>query len=262
MKKILTLVILALSTTICANAQDSQKNMNVGAGGVETAKIYISTFDQTGAHMGISAGRNVIGIVNQNSYATPELEYRITYGSNVGLEFGYNFTRFIGLQMEAYYSKQGQKYKDEIIGMPVVSRKVTTHYFQMPLMVKYIGGQSNIQLYVMAGPQFSVLINDELKMNGHIIEPNMINETVKQKSFYENFEWGVKLATGADIKIMERLYLNAGLAFYGGLTDINIQQFRTNGNAFEIKPYKKSTNAYAGVNVGLHYQIRRTSRGN
>lgn len=248
MKKLLILVVLACSTTIVTRAQELSFQ--------SVEEKCATDFNHKGFHMGAGVGQNVTAIINQNSYKTPELEYRITYGNNYGIVAGYNF-RHLGVQVETYYSKQGQKYEDEIIGSPTVSRRVLSHYIQVPVLLKYTGGGATVQFYAMAGPQFSVLSSSSVSFNGKEVTPFMINENVRETSFFEKYEWGIKMATGAEIRLTNKIYLNTGLAFYGGLSDMNIEAFRSNGNEFQAKPYHKSTNGYAGVNVGIHYMFRK-----
>ncbi len=220
--------------------------------------VYTNGFNQQGFHIGASAGFNSVAIINQNSYYTPELEYRVTYAPNGGLVAGYNVTNHLGVQAEAFFSVQGQKYKDEIVGQPIVTRRVESTYFQFPVMFKYMGGLSRVQFYAMGGPQLSILNSSRVTMNGAEMTPTNILKPAAVNSFFEKTEWGIKLALGSDIQLSEKLYLNAGLAFYAGLSDINAEPFRVNGNEFQTKVYKKSTNSFAGVNVGIHYMIKKS----
>ena len=251
MKKTIVLALLGMNL-IQAKAQ-STEGLDISAPGKEIEK----TFSQRGWHIGGALGINTIAIFNQNSYKTPEMEYKPTFGINGGIVGGYNFNNFIGLQTELFISQQGQKYKDEYVGQPVVTREVQSSYFQIPLMVKYMSGQSTVQFYVMAGPQLGVLNTSSVTYNGSEWTPQMKIPGIKSSTFFEKIEWGAKLAMGADIKLISELYMNAGIALYAGLTDINIPEFRTRGNEFEVKPYKTSTNTYGGINIGLHYRIRR-----
>jgi hypothetical protein len=251
MKKTIVLAMLGLSLTQ-AKAQ-STEGLDISTPGKEIEK----TFSQRGWHIGGAMGINTIAILNQNSYKTPEMEYKPTFGFNGGIVGGYNFSNFIGLQTELFFSQQGQKYKDEYVGQPVVTREVQSSYFQIPLMLKYMSGQSTVQFYIMAGPQLGILNNSSVTYNGSEWTPQMKNPGTKSTSFFERFEWGAKLAMGADIKLNSDLYMNAGIALYSGLTDMNIPEFRTRGNEFEVKPYKSSMNTYGGINIGLHYRIRK-----
>lgn len=206
-------------------------------------------------HIGTAYGRNLIFIINQTSYYRPELEYRPTFGNNFGLAAGYDFNEFLGLQVELYYSQQGQNYKDEDYRFPTLTREVKTSYLQIPMMVKFMGGPSAIRFYAMGGVQYSKLLSSSVTIDGVEYQPDNVVENIKATRFFEQDEWGAKFATGADFRINEKWYLNAGLAFYGGLTDMNAPYFRRNGHAFSKKPYHMSTNAYAGGNIGIHYII-------
>jgi hypothetical protein len=251
MKKSILLALFGLSL-LNANAQNAE-GLDIST----PHKEIENSFSQKGWHIGAAMGLNTTAIFNQNSYKTPEMEYKPTFGVNGGLVGGYNFTNFIGLQTELFLSQQGQKYKDEFVGQPVTTREVKSSYVQIPLMLKYMSGQSTVQFYIMAGPQLSILNTSSVTYNGTEWTPQMKFPGIRSSTFYEKYEWGGKLAMGTDIKLSSELYMNAGFAFYGGLTDINIAEFRTRGNEFEVKPYKASTNMYAGINVGVHYRIRR-----
>jgi hypothetical protein len=254
MKKIITLALglIALQFNVFAQTDD-QGGLDI----TNPKKEPIKNFNQKGFHLGTTVGLNLIFILNQNSYKTPEMEYRPTFGVNGGLAGGYNFNNFIGLQTEILLSQQGQKYKDEYVGQPVMTREVKSSYLQIPLMVKYMSGQSTVQFYIMGGPQLSVLNTSSVTYNGQEWTPEMKMPGIKKSSFYERYELGAKLAMGTDIKLSSTFYMNAGFAFYTGLTDMNIPEFRTRGNEFEVKPYKMSTNAYTGINVGVHYRFKK-----
>ena len=220
-------------------------------------KAQTSEFNQRGLHIGVTYGFNSVWIINQNTYGSRELEYRPKFGSAYGAEIGYSFTRHLGIQIEGFYSNQGQKYSDQIKDS-ILTRNVDLKYFYGSFMLKYMGGKAKTQFYFMIGPQYGIKNFSAIQYNDKDFSPQNINinlESVNNTDFFEKYDLRLASAIGADIKLSDIFYLSTGLRFYYGLRDINSAPYRIAPN--EFKPYDKSTNAFGGINVGFHYMISR-----
>ncbi len=218
---------------------------------------------QKGFHIGAGIGFNSVWIINQNTYGGPELEYAPKFGLSYDGAFGYNITSRIGFQTEIGVAHQGQKYEDINSDGDPILRDIDLRYMHIPIMFKFMGGSSDTRFYMMLGPQLNYLQSAS-------IHQSVASEStdIPAKSYFENQDIGLALGLGADIMLNENFYLNTGLRFYYGFTDINSvtyrQQYDTNFDG-EIdrkdKPYEKSTNFYGGFTIGIHYLFNRNETG-
>ena len=224
-----------------------------------SAFAQIREFNQSGFHAGITGSFNSVWIINQNTYGAKELEYRPKYGFAYGAEIGYNITRHLGIQLEGFYSQQGQNYYDVLSDGGKINRQVDLTYSYTALMFKYIGGKtaSFTQFYWLIGPQFGKKLTSGIQYNKKEFLPWDVNKDgVTDNQFFGKSDWGLAMGIGADIRLAKFLYLNAGLRLYYGFQDINAAPYRIAPSQF--KPYEQSTNAFGGINLGVHYLLHRS----
>lgn len=243
-----------------------------------------------GLHIGILGSFNSTWIINQNNYGTladfkeqivrqSEMDYLFTWGGNIGIELGYNFSKRWGIQIEPSFSWAGQKYDDDFLG-PVyrdqfsspptwrvpetryvnVKRTVRLNYVQVPLMVKFqtrLDDRTNF--FVMLGPQigFRTAATEEVKVNFEVYDAYRF--TADQK--FQKIDAGIAFNFGLDVYPTEWLYLSIGLPIYFGITDINgdilkkLEWYSKND-----LNYVKSRNFRVGLQLGAHYFFNRENR--
>jgi hypothetical protein len=73
-------------------------------------------------------------------------------------------------------------------------------------------------------------------------------ETITDR--FTSYDIFARLDLGVDITIVKNLFINTGLSFAYGLTDINAKDWRMNNSAGNYNP---SHNAAVGFNVGINY---------
>src|SRR5690349_13208955 len=95
---------------------------------------------QTGLHLGAHAGANLVGIIDPETYGKPEYEYKPKYGFIVGAAAGYDFLKFLGVQAELNFSKQGHDVKKDFASGQKFLREIDFNYVQIPLMAKLRSG--------------------------------------------------------------------------------------------------------------------------
>lgn len=232
---------------------------------------------QRGFHLGGFYGINSVWIVNQNAWnindddvqnlvspdPQPELEYRAAVGGMYGLAIGYNFTDNIGFQSEFLFSHQGQRYEGYYYGTNFIQKHVWLRYFQIPVMFKFTSNSPNARFSVMGGIQFGFLTKavTDVYWDGTphaFVDPYTYQYLEYDKldvySRYQPNDIGAVLNVGTDIPLADNLYISAGLKLYWGFPDINDPDWRFHKLSAPYD-YVKSTNAYGGLNAGIHYVI-------
>jgi hypothetical protein len=202
-------------------------------------------------------------ITNQNNYDSlrADMTYAATFGGGGNVNIGFDFNKHIGLLLQAGYAKLGQKSKQSI-GDTNYTRNIKLHYLQIPLMFKYRSGGEVAQFYLMVGPQFDFLLsaeqeyykndasfNDEWTTNPKTHKPIYIGESNITER-YTTYDIFARLDLGVDIKLVKFLFLNTGLTFAYGLTDINASDFQIVNKTGDYNP---SHNIAIGFNVGINY---------
>jgi hypothetical protein len=240
MKKIFLLMFFALSFTIGHVVAQKQLYFGLQGGGMNT------------------------WITNQNNYGLPDkypdMDYKTTFGGAFHVNIGFDFNKNIGLLLQVGYGKLGQRFTD-LINDTTFTRNIKLNYLQIPLMFKYRSNGEVARFYVMAGPQFDFLLSakqtyykndasltDEV-YNPKTMKPVKIGEsTITDR--YTSYDIFARLDMGVDISIMKNMFMNAGLTFCYGLTDINSTDWR---DPFNSGKYNPSHNIALGFNVGINY---------
>ena len=202
-------------------------------------------------------------IINQNNYGLPfEMNYDVTMGGSGNAIIGFDFNKHVGLRLEIGWAKLGQKYSDEYMDT-IYTRNVKLNYLQIPLMFKFRTGGEVARFYLLAGPQFNILLSASQKYMKHDdipvgnytpsewTKPILIGEeTITDR--YNSLDVMGRLDFGIDITVAKNLFLNVGLTMAYGFMDINATDW-------QIKPYNSdyspSQNAYGGINFGINYVL-------
>jgi len=103
-----------------------------------------------GIHFGVKAGANFANF----SGDTDELNTEGITNFHAGAVLELNLVPTFSVQAEGLFSSQGAKYKDAIEG----SKDINLDYIAVPVMAKFYILPDRFS--VMAGPQFSFLVND------------------------------------------------------------------------------------------------------
>ena len=74
-----------------------------------------------------------------------------------------------------------------------------------------------VKFYGQIGPQFNFLSNATLKYGDTL----SVKTSIPAKERFSKSDVGLNFGLGANIAIIPAIYVNAGLSFYYGFTDIN-----------------------------------------
>ncbi len=209
-------------------------------------------------------------ITNQNNYGLPfEMDYKVTFGGSGNVNVGFDFNKHFGLKLEIGFAKLGQNYADNHTDTSGVastySRKVKLNYLQIPLMFKYRTGGDVVRFYVMAGPQFNLLLSASQKylkqdqvydITGYYPEnwtkPLVIGEeTITDR--YNSLDIMGRLDFGLDFQVASNLSVYVGMTMAYGLMDINATDYQIPN--YSSGKYNPSHNLYGGINFGINYLL-------
>jgi hypothetical protein len=225
---------------------------------------------QKGFYLGVAGNFSTSYIMNQNIYGLVALkEEVITSGLGANLSIGYDFPTTIGLKTEVGFGTIGQKYKPKNQGdTTTIDRRIKLNYLNVPLLLKIRAGGKIAQFYLLVGPQFSFLMSAnqdytiggkpypdiDVRINNNDTITNIVVDRAKKdvKDRYSSMDIFARLDLGADIYLIPKLFLNVGVSFNYGLTDINASDWRLNdvdGN------YNASHNVYGKLNIGINYRF-------
>lgn len=227
---------------------------------------------QQGWNAGVQLGFNSVWIINQNNYGISEMDYKFKFGVMPGLAFGYQFSDHGGMQVELNYAFMGQDYSDRIRDFTpnnqkaAAGRQVDLHYLQIPVLYKFTSGGEKIRLHIMGGLQAGFLITaDEAYQadisgdgnltdipfaaapESHVPDFAATPAVEPASDYFNSLDLGIHLDFGADLYVNDHIFITPALKFYYGFTDINSTPTHVTND------YSASQNAFAGINVGVHY---------
>jgi hypothetical protein len=210
-------------------------------------------------YIGLSGSVNSSWIIYQQIYSEPFLDYKLTIRPGVNAQFGYNFAHNWGVRAEIGYAMLGQKYDGTQYSSPA-TRDIKYSYLQIPLMLKYRTRGEKVKFFAQAGLQFGFLLSATQKYlrNGEAV-PDFYSErnqrlipvgddNITDRYTKVNLEFRFDL--GVDVKLTNRLFINAGLSNMVTLSQVVAKSWRLldyNGE------YHISHNFYSGLNVGINY---------
>jgi len=223
--------------------------------------LSLAGFGQKTFYFGLGGYYGASGVVNQNDYGLPELDYEVPASFGYNANLGYSFTKNIGIKMEIGYARLGQKYSDTRDSVDY-TRDVKLGYLTVPVLFKYNSGGKTARFYLLAGLQMGFLMsaNQEYLADGVPFdttvtdingEPFNVGEK-DIKTRLSSFDVMGRLDLGVDITLAENLFLNAGLTMAYGFLDLNADAYRMNDYSGN---YSASHNFYGGFNLGISYCI-------
>ncbi|RYD76390.1 MAG: PorT family protein, partial [Sphingobacteriales bacterium] len=210
------------------------------------------TYAQKGFHIGANASAVNSYLVDDSLYGDVSYKPTFTLGPVIGFAAGNNFTNQFGLEVEVNYARLGQGYEYiDSINMPKTvtnSGKITLDYIQVPVLLKFTGGDYKTRFSAMFGPQLGFL-SSAWNRKGN-------SGALPAKQDFNKMDIGMLLTFGGDISLTNDLYLNLGLRFYYGFKEVNKVPYVVAKEENVNPPKDNLLNAYGGLNVGLHYLFR------
>lgn len=242
-------------------------------------------------HLGATSAYNATFVLDKGLSDDPRYNSTYTYQlAPIGFNFGVDFGRKFGLQLESILSNQGQIYElVDVAGKVAGERKIDLQYINIPMMMKFMGGgDGKARTNFNFGPQLSLLskAKESLQANGgstFAIPEGMTIEDVekdfegaidngdgtysmppgtsspkdlltKQANDFRNAEFQLAMAFGFDLDLSKHLYLSTQVRANYSLTDMRngdvIDAIKA-GNAGDV--FGSRANLLVGVQMGLHW---------
>ena len=229
-------------------------------------------YAESGVQLGINSAFNSTWVLSYNNaeilrncedpdISNTQLDYKLTFGYSGGLTVGFRTKGSWSYLAEVNYSMMGQKYQDGLKTALCpdhndIFHRLKSTYIEIPLMVKFHTKYTpNPKFYMMLGPQVGIRMTAGQRL---LISDMEDSDLVPVKDKMSTLDLGIVFKTGAEIRLMDNLYLTAGGRIYAGFMDIN------NGRMKELVQeyggsYNASRNLTMGLDVGIHYVLDRSN---
>ena len=165
-------------------------------------------------NLGVLGGLNLANASMDPLEEGTNLSSRTAFGFGAILDFGLNES--ITLHLEPMYLQKGFKLKVDMVDMGEIAEwEVKFAYLEIPVMLKYAFGTSEIKPYIIAGPTIAYNLSSKLKISmGGVSEEGDVKDDIKSLDFGVGFGAGVNVAMGNNSIFVEARYAL-------GLTNIN-----------------------------------------
>lgn len=181
-----------------------------------------------------------------SGFLSQDVQYNFNYGYAYGISWGYNFSKYFGIESEIIYSYQGQSYTDNSIRKIPIEGDIELRYFQLPVLAKYrwarVSGitQKPVALNVLLGPVYSYLAQSKYLVNN--------DELLNEKEIIPQHELGLSLGIEYDIFMSNNSFFTFGAR---STVSSDVQSFPFIGSN-----NLKTLNLLVGVNASFNFQIR------
>jgi Outer membrane protein beta-barrel domain len=193
---------------------------------------------QKGFYAGAQGGTRLTVMFNKTDADKPGAEYKSKAAYAYGVNAGYNFSRHMGIGTEVTYSKTKQRYSDN-----GVSFKQNFNYLKIPVLFTYNTNSDRKFIFTAkAGPQLGML------HKATISEASNSDLNGNAKEQYKKFTFGAMAGAGVRVKLVDKIYLDAGIHVDGTISNIENKD-----NKFNTAGRSKTHDLNGGLEVGIRY---------
>jgi hypothetical protein len=243
-------------------------------------------------HIGTTTAYNSTFVLDKGLTDDPRYNAQMTYKwSPVGVAFGADFNRGLGLQLESILSRQGQIYQIiDVAKEKIGERKIDLEYISLPLMLNLLSNNSSRTSFnFMFGPQLSILTQGQeiyqqnkqgrltLPEGGQVPQGATDNgdgtytapasttvlaskdasTTIRQ---FKDKDLQLAVGFGLNIDMGKHLYLSTQVRGNYGFTDMRnedlINSIKANSSNDVLKDlFGRRANLLIGAQLGLHYMF-------
>lgn len=194
--------------------------------------ITLSPAQVSGFRIGIQAGPNV-SMLRGNDLIKRFNSHHFGYSTGVSLD--YYGKRHIGFRTGFYYENKGTTIRGTLTdtagqALGSFSSRTTFDYFTMPLLLQFHFGR-RIQMFVNGGGYVGYL--SRVKQTNNAL-PTFLESNTSITGDFLPFDWGLSMAVGASLRVLNRCSLslevrdNLGLRNISRLPVYNNQSIKTN----------------------------------
>jgi hypothetical protein len=204
------------------------------------ALLSSSALAQKGFHFGLKYQPNICSVQNQNFTDSVNIDLKSTFAQGGGVTFAFNLFDNFGIQAEALYSEQGQKFIRTDTSGNNYENILKLTYINVPVLLRLNSStRKTVSFNITGGIQMGLLYGA-----GLTVKRTEGTITTGVASKFETVDMAVVYGGGFDINLAEFFHFNIGLRLVEGLTDIG----RSGNELFHASPtYNKITSVYAGV---------------
>lgn len=212
-------------------------------------------FAQKGLEVGVRIIPQSVWIINDDDAARGDgLDYTRTWGMAYGVQAGYNFLDFLGLQTGLLVSSQGQKYvHDGSAGFE--TSQVKLNYLKIPILLKVNSSpDAGAQFVATAGVQMGILTNAKYYTDDEEVNiTGLLGNDISYKDLFSSGDLAAVFSLGARFRVSDSF--NLGLSFRGdySLSDIENKEFQIAGIKYYPEDRAKSANLTGGIMIEANY---------
>lgn len=173
-------------------------------------------------------------------------------GGNVGLSLIYSTKSSFGLGADVKYSFEGgeREYQTTIPGSTLTTEEETSlNYIRVPLKAMWFFGKygNRVRPKVALGPSFGFLVGGKIKTNTTSQTGAMVSHSeTNSKDYWDTFDFGLTGSAGLNYRLVSKVWLNADVAYYHGLTNA------INEEKISARPAPSNKNRNIVLNVGVN----------
>jgi hypothetical protein len=193
---------------------------------------------QKGFYAGVQGAAQLSVMFNEADAYHPGADYKSKFGTALGVNGGYNFSKHMGVGTEVTYTTIKQRYTDNI-----VSYTQKFNYLKIPILFTYNTNPGRKFMFTAkAGPQMGILLRSKITGASNAA----LNGNTKDQ--YKKLTFGAMAGAGVRMRLLDNMYLDAGIHVDGTISDTEDKDYK--GYA----PNRaKSHDLNSGLEVGVKY---------
>lgn len=193
---------------------------------------------QKGFYTGVQAGSRLTVMFNKTDADKPGADYRSKLGYAYGISAGYNFSNHMGIGTEVTYSTTKQRYLDNS-----VSFTQKFNYLNIPVLFTYNTNPERKFIFTAkAGPQLGILHKSSVSKASI---PELNGNTKDQ---YKKFTFGAMAGAGVRMKLVDKIYLDAGIHLDGTISNTEDKD-----HIYNTAGRSKTYHLNGGLDIGIKY---------
>lgn len=228
------------------------------------------TYAQKGLEIGVQFTPGVSLIINDEDFAEgDDLNFKGSFGYNVGLNLGYNFTDGIGLSSGVLFSQTRQNYVTDYDNRTKSEQNTfyrQLSYIRIPVLFRFSGDvTSQTSAFFRIGPHFDLLSAAKYEYDDKSIFDLDRSYNMRdykdilgnERKIYKNFVVGLTLEMGGIVRISESMGIFFMLHLEGSLTNTEDEEsgYVYPSSGFPNYERAQAFNVMGGLTVGYNYVI-------
>lgn len=200
-----------------------------------------STYPTGGFWVGIRAVPQMSWMVNSDDLDNAGYKTMNKFGAAFGLAGGYNFDDHLGVELNAFYSMEGKRYK--LTGIEYTQKM---DYLKIPLLFTYTTRPANFMFLGKIGPQLNIL--NRAKIDPAIINGGVVSDN---KDHFENIAVGGAVSAGVRYAATDNIWIDASVRY-----DMSFTNVENSSNNYFPAGRANTYNMTTGIEIGINYLLK------